>query len=349
MSVRPIHECDYELLVLLRAVLGAGSAQAGALLRTAHDTRAGISTLGLEALKHTLATGLVRALAHGGGARREAFGTPAGRLWQRHPPPDFTITGLPVELLQWALAEPLAIGSRPGCPLRPATAPADIVLVYLTARLLVAENLGDVLAEQVLRENPLVRLAFADALALARPARLQPARGEAAPAPSPRAVAATPDFRPLLREHALLVEGLCGWLAADILAADRPQTALADAIAVSDLRRRTYAAWIEACSESGRMDLALPLVEAGVAAMGRPVAPALSDESASARDRAAAARAGTVLAEVVVALGRHVDALGSLDFFDDGYAEARTLRARWAALDRARPIAEARIHAVAGI
>lgn len=345
MSTLTVRERDYELLLLTRAVLGGGTAQAGGLLRTAHPGAEGISAPGRVALERTLSTGLLRSLAQGGGARPERFGAAKpGRLWHRHPPPGLTITMLPVHLLQWLLAEPLAVSSRPPCPLPPASEPADLAIVYLAARLLVAQDLREVLAERVFRENPLVQLAFADVLAVARPPRPE-SRGE----PQPAVPEFTLAFPALLSAHPLLVEAFCGWLAFDILAADRAPRSVAEAVLVSGGRRRTYAAWLEACGQVQRMDLALPLVDASVGAMARPAAPALSDEGASMRDRAAAGRAGTVLAEVVAALGAHLDALGSLEFFDDGYNDARALRARWAALDVARPVAEGRIRAVAGV
>jgi hypothetical protein len=82
--------------------------------------------------------------------------------------------------------------------------------------------------------------------------------------------------------------------------------------------------------------------------MQKPSHPVI-DAGASLRDRATAARGGNVLCEVVLRLARRVDELGTLDFFDDGYAEATALRRRWARLDAARPVAEGRIQATAGV
>lgn len=348
----PVRERDYELVVLARAVVGAGSAQAGGLLRSPRGgetkrgqapTSPGLSPLGVTALQRTFSVGLVRALARGGGSRREQVAGRSGRLWERHDAPRLTVTALPVELLSWCLAEPLALPSRAPCPARPATEAGDVALVYLLARLLAADGLASVLEERVFAANPLVQLAFADRLAFARERR--PEGDRARPdgqAPMADALAA------FLGTHGLLVEAFAGWLAQDIVASDRPAASVSDAIAISARRRATYEGWITACERAGRLDLALPLVDASVAAMGKPSHPVL-DEGASLRDRAEAARGGNVLCAVVLRLSRHVDALGALDFFDDGYADATALRRRWARLEAARPVAEARIQATAGV
>lgn len=345
-----VRERDYELVVLARAVVGAGSAQAGGLLRSPRgDLRRGqagpgpgLSPLGVAALQRTFSVGLVRALARGGGARREHVAGRAGRLWERHAAPELTVTTLPVEVLGWCLAEPLALPSRAPCPARPATEAGDLALVYLLARLLAAEGLGAVLEERVFAANPLVQLAFADRLAFARERR-----AEGAPR-RPDGQVAGDALAAFLRRHALLVEAFAGWLGNDIVASDRPAGSVPDAIAISARRRATYDAWITACERAGRLDLALPLVDAAVVAMGRPSHPVL-DEGVSLRDRAEAARGGNVLCDVVLRLARHVDALGALEFFDDGYAEAVALRRRWAKLEAARPVAEGRIQAAAGV
>lgn len=345
-----VRERDYELVVLARAVVGAGSAQAGGLLRSPRGGEAkrgpvptgpGLSPLGVTALQRTLSVGLVRALARGGGSRKEQVPGKTGRLWERHAAPQLTVTALAVDVLTWCLAEPMALPSRAPCPARPATEAGDVALVYLVARLLAADGLASVLEERVFAANPLVQLAFADRLAFARD---RAAEGE--PRKGKQALAADP-LTAFLGANALLVEAFAGWLAQDIVASDRPAATVSDAIAISTRRRATYEAWITACERAGRLDLAVPLVDASVAAMGRPSHPVL-DEGASLRDRAEAARGGNVLCEVVLRLSRHVDALGSLDFFDDGYAEATALRRRWARLESARPVAEGRIQANAG-
>lgn len=347
-----VRERDYELVVLARAVVGAGSAQAGGLLRSLRGgeakrgqspTSPGLSPLGVTALQRTLSVGLVRALARGGGSRKEQVAGRTGRLWERHAAPQLTVTALPVDVLSWCLAEPLALPSRAPCPARPATEPGDIALVYLVARLLAADGLTSVLEERVFAANPLVQLAFADRLAFARDRR---AEGE--PRRQGGGLLAADPLTAFLDANALLVEAFAGWLAHDIVASDRPAATVSDAIAISTRRRATYDAWITACERAGRLDLAVPLVDASVAAMGKPSHPAL-DEGASLRDRAEAARGGNVLCEVVCRLSRHVDALGALDFFDDGYAEATALRRRWARLESARPVAEGRIQATAGV
>lgn len=348
-----VREGEYDLLMLARAVLGSGAAQAGPLLRSHRPVSPTLSPVGVVALKSTLAKGLVRALAHGGGAR------PApGRLWERFPAPGLVVTALSVELLRWLLREPLAVADRAPCPLPPATASGDVALVFLAARLLVRSGLPDVLGERIFRENWLVQLSFADALALATIAAIQPetaagpSRGEAArlprvqPGPGIRHEFGNPGASGV---QDVLVAGFSGWLSAGILAGDVAPAALPDAIAVSTLRRRTYAAWIAACREQGRWDLACPLADACMASLARPMPPVLSDPGASARDRAAAARAGIVLAEVALVLGDHIAGLGRLDFFDDGYGDAQSLRNRWAGLDRARSIAEGRVREVAGV
>ncbi len=345
-----VRERDYELVLLARAVVGAGSAQAAALLRTPRASGRvgkggqqgpGLSPLGVQALERTFGVGIVRALARGGGARKEHLGGRSGRLWERHAAPKLAVTELPVEVLQWCLAEPLGLVSRAPCTVHAATEPADIAVVYLLARLLVAEGLGHVLEEEVFAANPLVHLAFADRLAAAR--RTGGERRTTGANPS------TADaFTAFLRRGALLVEAFAAWLATDILRADQPAASVSDAIAISARRRATYEAWLLACERSGRLDLALPLVDAAVAAMRKPAPPVL-DEGASLRDRAEAARGGNVMCEVVLRLTRHLDVLGTLDFFDDGYAEAVALRARWARLEAARPVAEARTLAAAGV
>lgn len=332
-----VREEEYTLVMLARAVLDPGGPQAGPLLRMEPRVNPTLSAGGLIALKSTLAKGLVRALAHGGGARREVWvpGGEPGRLWEQVPAPGLRVTSLSVELLLWLLREPLAVAQRPACPLRPATASGDVALVFLAARLLVRSRLPHVLGERIFRENRLVQLAFADALATVA-------------AIAPESPAAPLNAAEVL-EHALLVSGFSSWLAAGILAGDAPPAALRDALAVSALRRQTYTAWIAACRAAARWDLASPLADACIASLARPMPPALSDPAASARDRAAAARAGVVLAEVALTLGDHVASLGRLDFFDDGYADARSLRHRWADLDRRRNVAEGRVSAVAGV
>ena len=87
MTMLPIRERDYAELLLARAALGGGTAQAGPLLRQAQTGTPGLSASGQLAMGRTLQTGLIRAFAQGGGARRETFGGRSGRLWERHAAP----------------------------------------------------------------------------------------------------------------------------------------------------------------------------------------------------------------------------------------------------------------------
>ena len=325
---------DLETLQVLRAMVGAGSAQAGVLLRTARPVADGLSPAGVLAVRRTVGMGLVRCLAVGGGARREHFasypsGSVAGRLWQRHPTPALTVTALPIYLVQWALREPLAASDHGACGLVPLTENGDIALAYLLARLLVEAGLQSVLAQRVFRDNPLVRVAWPAAFADLPPFDVS-------------------DFRRFIRCQSVLIEGFHHWLAEHILGSDA-FAASAGMASVAESRRATYAAWLAACQQERRLDLALPLVDAAVAAMSRPAPVLRVDETASARDRSTSARAGTVLAEQVIALASCLDHMGNLDFFDEGYAEAQRLRHRWAGLERVRGIASGRIRDVAGV
>ena len=337
-----VRESEYDLVAVVRAAMGSGTTQVGPLLRLARPQLPAMTPSGLLAVRRTLATGLVRALAHGGGARARGSGAGlAGRLWDLRGPPDLVVTGRSVELFRWVLEEALAVPGRRACPLAPADAIGDQALVFLLARLLVRNGLGDVLGERIFRQNALVQLAFADALALATVA--EGAERERPAADLGLAPAA------LLARGDVLVHGFSSWIRDGILDADKPPGALPEAVAVSTFRRRVYATWLTACQTTGRWDLAVPLVDAAVVALSRPEPPALSDPTAPLRDRAAAARAGIVLPEIGLVLAAHMDALGTLEFFDDGYAEAQRLRNRWAPLERVRPVAEGRIRQVAGV
>ncbi len=340
MNERAVRATEYELILLTRAVLGDVDPRVAPLLRGARPLAEALTPSGVAGLRATVATGLVRAFARGGGARVERFGGQPGRLWDRHPAPDLLVTARSVDLLRWALREPLAARDHAACPVGPAVASGDRVIAFGLARLLVGSGLASVLGERVFRDDPLVQIAFAAAVAPGIGASLRP---------EPPDEASGPDFAPFLRTHALYVEALWLWIAAGIVDSDAAPLLVADAVASSAHRRRTYAAWIAACEAVGRWDLAVPLVHAAVAAMACPSPPPLSDPNASARDRAAAARAGTVLAEVTVRLADHLARLGTLEFFDDGYAEAQALRHRWAGLEAARPIAEGRVRTVAGV
>ena len=336
MSAPPleVRGVDLETLIVVRAMVGAGSAQALGLLQTARPEADGLSAAGVLALRRTLGMGLVLCLAQGGGARREHFSAPGGvpwRLWNRHAPPTLTVTTLPIRWVQWALRQPLAASEHGACALGAASEAGDIALVYLLARLLVEAGLRRVLVQRVFRDNPLVRLAWPDALVGLPPLGAS-------------------DFRRFVRCQSVLIEGFHRWLGEQILEADAVGGAEAAAVvAVAESRRATYAAWLGACQEERRLDLALPLVDAAIAAMRRPPPVSQVDPSASARDRSAAARAGTVLADQAITLAACLDQLGNLDFFDEGYAEAQRLRHRWAGLERVRGIASGRIRDVAGV
>lgn len=354
-----VNEKEYELLTLARAVMGQSNQQISVLLRTARPDPTGLSTCGLRVFQRTLSMGTVRCLAAAGGARRETFNKPkAERLWARFGPdkpdstPKLAYTNLTWTLLQWALVTPLSYSQAHRTRYRntsdpetekasalpeQATASGDVAVVFLLARLLIENSLSDCLREPLFMNNALVQLAYADKIALCLPTE-----------GTPRATK-LPDFVGFINRHSLLVEGFSQWITAGILAADTAPNTFEAAITVSQHRRRVYAAWMKACTETNRKDLAVCLVDAGVRAMNKPAPVPIADPTAAMRDRAAAARAGVVLAETTVFLSDWSNNLGQLDFFDEGYQAAVNLRSRWSKLDNARMIAEGRIRDVAGV
>ena len=341
-----VNEKEYELLTLTRAIMGAANGQVGVLLRTARADPTGLSQAGLQVFQRTLSMGVVRCLAFAGGARKEVFSAKgADRLWNRFgadvkgKTPKLEFTNATWDLIRWALVNPLSYSNRryhspdPEANKLPSTVTAsgDVAVVFLLARLLVANDLSDVLREPIFLNNPLVQMAYAD--------RVAPIQG----------TTKLPDFIGFFNKHSLLVEGFTQWIAEGIVAADKAPNTFDAAINVSQHRRAVYAEWMKAATSIKRRDLCLCLVDAGVRAMGLPAPVAISDPTAAMRDRAAASRAGVVLPEIVVTLSDWANQLAIYDFFDVEYRDAVNLRARWAKLGDARVIADTRIAAVAGI
>lgn len=321
---RALRPEELPLALLARAVMGEGAGQAALLLTEAQQVV--VTAESLAAVQHAFAVGWVRSVVRGGGGRRERFASAgAGRLWERHAPPERVITASSVWLLAWALAEPLGRGAA--CPLPPPREAGDRAVVFLLARLLAAAGLP--VHGRIFRVHPLVRLCWPTT----------PGMVEADDA----AVFAG------LTEHALEVEAWCGWITDAVLEADAALPDLGAAVASDAARRRVYAAWLSACDAAGRPDLALPLVDAAVRAMERPAPQVALPDGATLAQRSAAARACVTLAELTLTLAARMDALGERAFFDDGHAEAQALRQRWSGLKRARRVAEARVRGVAGV
>jgi hypothetical protein len=322
---------EHDVLTLARALVGeVPRGLVLPLLGRRLQLPAKMGATAARLLRDTLAVGCVRALMRRGGARRGAIldgdRVVRGRAWERTPPLPLAFSALTARLVRWLASEPLA---RPEIVEDlPASEPtiADEIALYLMRDLLAPDLLAPLLRQPVVARSALLALAF--------PAHVDPAR--------------VPAFGPWLDGGgAVLVAALAPDLARHWAALAR-RTA-EGATVCADAQDAVASAFLDACDARGRRDLASFVVDAGRAILGTALVTGqrVADHlvprpppGATLAARAAARTAAGAPLRALLRVGRWQEQHRLVRHFDDDYAAAQHLLARWEPNAPLFPLAE---------
>jgi hypothetical protein len=276
----------------------------------------GPTAMGL--MKSTLAKGTVLELARRGGWRSMRFAkdgrVTAGRVWDRHPPIALRFSTFSMKLIRWLTEAPIA---RTDCPILEDVheTPADELLMYLAVDLTRKMDCGETLARQAaFRRSGLVWLAFPDVLAH---------HGVGVPEPKM--------FDALLEPQALVIlEALAPDIAkrwTEIELRKRTVVGGQEMIRLGGTQAAVAHGYLGALDRKKRRDLAQPLIEAGIAVLGKVgggdhLAGRLEQRGRIA-DRARARSAAASFLRTLAHLGRWAEEARGVRFFDDDYEAAQ--------------------------
>lgn len=249
-----------------------------------------------------------------------------GRIWERHAPESLRFTAATLRLLRWLgggdgeLADaPLAIG--------------DQVAIYLALDATDGTPMHALLArEPMIAACPLAQLGFAHATS--------------SPPAMPPPNMPPPDMASLVTgAGAIAVEVLARELAERWRRAEHAKARLADAAALAAIGRAqsaALAAFFAACDAAGRRDLAAFVLDAAEPLLARWPDPERLDPAAPLAARAAARQASGALLRGVARWAAWDREHRGVRFFDDGYAIAQLLLARFEPIGHAGAAACAR-------
>lgn len=319
---------EAQLLTIARALTGAVAPESvSAALRSETTLPDGIGPTCRRLLEATLARGAISELARRGGwrpARHLAAGGepgPAGRLWDRHAPPELRFGATTFHLLRWLCRTPLATASTRSIEGDGTLALGDQLLAYLACDLLVRVGCGGALGrERLFARSPLCWLGFPDRLA-----------------PQLERAPTLPAFAPLVTGGgAVLLEALQADLARRWLEVERGKRGVRRIEAMRALGRAqeaVLAAFTDAAAAAGRRDLAGFLVSAARALLSRPPSARSLVEGletkATIRERSEAHRAAGAFLRGLSRLSGWLAEARATRFFDEGYASAQLLLAEW--------------------
>lgn len=302
-----------EELVLLARGLVAPSPGLGELLHRERERPRTVSPEAAALVGDALAQVWPALWRRGGVAPATGIDGKRGRPWERHAPAQLTFTPSTLVLLHWLLTAPLTARTVPALDGAPRSL-GDQVIVYLA--LAAADGTpaqAAIAAQPYARAAPLAWLGFAHAM-----------------------TGPVPPFAPLCAgAGAIVVEVLGPELARRWRAAEHARAALSDpaaVIAFGAAQDDTLRGFLAACDLAHRRDLAGFVLDAAAEVLARePVALALDPTAPLGRRSEARLAAGALLRGVMTWAGWD-EAHRAVRFFDDDYAAAQVLLARFEAI-----------------
>lgn len=315
---------EFDLLSVVRALVGGERGAVDGLLRRARGGRDQISPGALDVAQDILAKGAVLALARRGGWRRarslRGGSVVSGRLWDRYPAPAMVFSPFSFQLCRWLVESDL--GGARWTPLAGTPRSAgDELCAYLALDLADAAGCQHALVTQPgIRASGLCWLGFFDRLA-----------GHGG--------GALPDLDPLAGEHAFLIDALAPELSRRWVQVEHAKSRIVGSARMRELgaaQARVLDAWASAAERAGRRDLCRFAVDAA-AELARSARPAFAwiealEPGQTLAERSAARHAAAAFLRALDRMSRWARDARAVRFIDDGYDAAQLWLSIWECL-----------------
>jgi len=321
--MKQVSQEEAALLTVARVLVGEGSALvAEPILRLGRELPERISPDAIDLLEHTLAVGSVRELVRRGGwcdMRTVSNGqVVSGRLWERHGVPELRFTARTMRLLRWMTLTPLGLPKSAAPPKGDGATLADQLVAYLAVDLL--EQTGCTACLPGFARWPLCWLGFAHQLA--------PALFDNGPTQAQMVA--------LIRNHGLLLESLQLDLADRWVGMEESKRSITKPKQTGDLggaQEAVLNAFLGACEETGRFDLARFVVDAGARLLRRKLSASFFvdglDVNAPLSERSRARQGAGAFLRGVLRVARWSEGWRGMPFFEEGFATAQMFLKEW--------------------
>lgn len=322
---------EAELLSIARALVGELQVEAvEPLVRTRRVLAPKQGPTSMRLLEHTLAAGCVLQLARRGGWRSkrhlQSGKVASGRFWELHPDTSLEFSQASLRIVRWIHEHPMALDDLPAIPSAEPLTPADELVAYLACDLLVKAGCGTAISRgAIFGRSALCWLAF--------PMELR-GTGKAGAEAGLSHAKRFAEF--LASPSAPLAEALQDDLKSRWVAIARSQPRIRDCALLEEMgatQRLVLDAWLDALQQAGRQDLALFLVDAGVALLPPGVTSrhfvGAVDPRAPLSDRNEARRATGTFLRALVRLAGWVEQWRATPFFEDAFQAAQMLLSAW--------------------